>query len=236
MYPKISVKHRKANGVQFKQKTLPFYFFYSRVAKRTPPPPLFKPKDLIDYLGIWFIFTVFLSSLPLLFKVLAYIILSKTIILTESITEILFLSILLSTDSIRVVQISRNKKAINSILLFLDIPSVILSMIFYGFFAYAQYANIRISVPNQELLLLALVISALLFDISAQVVYIVQGNLSFPVDSDVQGFKSDKESAKPETSAAKPELSDVKPEEPTTEPEEPNDESIVSIDESPRNN
>ena len=89
-------------------------------AKKTSPS-LFKLKDLIDYLGIWLVFTIFLSSLPLLFKVMAYIILSKTFILTESITEILFLAILLSTDSIRVVQISRNKQAINSILLFLNI-------------------------------------------------------------------------------------------------------------------
>lgn len=195
----------------------------NHIPAKKAAPPLFKLKDLIDYLGIWLVFTIFLSSLPLLFKVMAYIILSKTFILTESITEILFLAILLSSDSIRVVQISRKKQAINSILLFLNIPSVILSMIFYGFFAYVQYANNQIVVPYQEQLLLALVFSALIFDISAQAVYIVQGNLSYPIDSDIEDLepdvRSDKTEASAEVSTTEPEVSTTELEVSTTKPE-----------------
>ena len=98
---------------------------------------------VIEYFAAWIVFTLLLSGFPLLFRIIILTLFSQSVTMSEVITEIVFISVLLSADAIRVNRVSKKKsESINNTVLWLTIPTVLLSMGFYSILVFSIYANI----------------------------------------------------------------------------------------------
>ena len=141
--------------------------------QRSSRPFLNSNSSSIEYVVSWLIFTLFLSVFPLLFKLIVFHILSKEPSFSETVSELLFLSILLSADSMRIIQLSNTKGPVTRIVFWLNVPAIFLSMGFYGIFEFSKYAQATIAVSGLKILTILVVISSILFDICAQVLYLI---------------------------------------------------------------
>ena len=139
--------------------------------------------DAQEHLIIWAVFTVFLAFFPLLCKLLVFCALSKTLSLSDALPEHMFVTILLSADSIKTTQVNSKRderdKSVKKIF-WINIVSILITTVIYTLLIVAQYNKSFYGIYELKYLIYGFLISALIINIASQLTYIHLTNSNNP--------------------------------------------------------